>query len=203
MGSGKVLGVTGSIASGKSLVAAMLADLGASVLSADDIAREVVAPGSLVLQQLVAVFGDVIQSPEGSLDRERLGRIVFNDPVKREQLETRIHPAIAAASEAHLQRLKLLAPPLIVYEAPLLFEANAESRVDEVLVVFVSPEIQMDRLCAREKIDRETAEARIAAHWPQHEKLARADYVIDNSGSFAETRQQVKALYDYLVGTSR
>lgn len=199
----RVLGVTGGIACGKSLVGAGLAKLGASLLSADEISREVVAPGGSILQRLAEVFGDEVLTADGHLDREHLGRIVFADPLRRQELNALMHPAIAALSELRLRELKEQAPPLIVYEAPLLFEADAESRVDEVLVVFVDPDVQLARLCARDGIDRKTAQTRVAAHWPQHVKIARADYVIDNSGSVEETLRQVEALYDYLIRSVR
>ncbi len=199
VGSIGVLGVTGGIASGKSLVAAVLADLGAAVLSADDLAREVVAPGEDVLAQLVETFGTSILTAAETLDREALGRRVFRDAEERRKLNAIIHPAIAARADRRLDQLRAGSAPLIVYEAPLLFEAGGAARVDAVLVVFAAPEIQIDRLCRRDGIDRAAAENRIAAHWPQHAKLARADFVLDNSGTIEATQSQVEALYDYLT----
>lgn len=196
---GKVLGVTGGIASGKSLVTAMLADMGCPVLSADQVARDVVEPGTELLAQLVASFGSQILTPSGSLDRDQLGKIIFNNSEARQQLNALMHPAIAVESAARLAELRRSDSSLIVYEAPLLFEANAVSRVDEVLVVFVAPETQVERLCARDGIEREAALAKIAAQWHQSDKLARADYVIDNSGPIDETQAQVEALYHYLT----
>ncbi len=196
---GKVLGVTGGIASGKSLVTAMLADMGCPVLSADQVARDVVEPGTELLGQLVASFGSQILTPNGTLDRDQLGKIIFNNPEARQQLNALMHPAIAVESAARLAELRRSDSSLIVYEAPLLFEADAVSRVDEVLVVFVAPETQVERLCARDGIEREAALAKIAAQWHQSDKLARADYVIDNSGPIDETQVQVEALYHYLT----
>ena len=196
---GRVLGVTGGIASGKSLVTAMLADMGCPVLSADQVARDVVEPGTELLGQLVAIFGSQIVTPIGSLDRDQLGKIIFNNSEARQQLNALMHPAIAVESAARLAELRRSDSSLIVYEAPLLFEADAASRVDEVLVVFVDPEIQVARLCARDGIEREAALAKIAAQWHQSDKLARADYVIDNSGPIDETQAQVEALYHYLT----
>jgi dephospho-CoA kinase len=176
-----------------------MAELGAAVLSADDVAREVVAPGSPMLPHLVAAFGPGILSADGTLNRELLAQIVFRSPEERAKLNALMHPAIAARAEKRLQELSRLGSDLVVYEAPLLFEAGGDARVDEVLVVFVEPAVQIARLCVREGIDREAAKARVAAHWPQHAKLARADYVIDNSRSVEETRRQVKALFIYLT----
>lgn len=199
MASGKVLGVTGGIASGKSQVTAMLADAGCPVLSADQVARDVVAPGTELLGRLVATFGSQVLSSDGALERDRLGQIVFHDSEARQQLNALMHPAIAEESTARLAGLREADNPLIVYEAPLLFEAGATSRVDEILVVFVAPEIQIERLCLRDGIAREEALTKISAQWPQHDKVAQADYVIDNSGSIDETRFQVEALHHYLL----
>lgn len=194
-----VLGLTGGIASGKSSIAAMFAEFGAVVVSADQLAREVVAPGSVTLQALTAAFGPTILGPGGGLDREAMGRIVFADPAARERLNALTHPAIARLAEAHLQELRARDVPLVVYEAPLLFEAGAEGRVDRVLVLVIDPALQRARLQERDHFDAATVEARIAAQWPQADKTARADFVIDNSGSLEETRRQVSALYHWLL----
>ena len=196
-----VLGVTGSIASGKSMVAGCLGEMGASVVSADAIAREVVEAGGAVLKQLVDLFGEEILDSAGSLARGRLAEVVFRDDAKRRQLNAVMHPAIAAVSAQRLREQRSGSAPLVIYEAPLLFEAGAETRVDQVLMVFIEPEIQLKRLCARDAISREAAQARIAAQWPQQKKISRADYVIDNSGTVEATRCHVRALYDYLTGT--
>ncbi len=196
-----ILGVTGNIASGKSLVAGALAKKGAALVDADQLAREVVAPGSPVLQQLVTRFGKEILLPGGALDRDRLGEIIFADASAREALNRIIHPAIAELAVARLRRLKQdPRVPLVVYEAPLLFEAGAEGRVDRVLVVQIDPQIQLQRLMARDQLDEAAARQRIAAQLSQEEKLARADYTIDNSGSIEETLQQVASLWQQLVG---
>lgn len=194
-----VLGLTGGIASGKSSVAAIFAELGAVVVSADQLAREAVAPGSPALEALVAAFGPSVLTSTGELDRKAVGRLVFADPVARERLNAVTHPAIARLSAARLDTLRTQGVPLVVYEAPLLLEAGAEQRVDRVLVVTVDPGLQRQRLAARDRLDGPAIEARIAAQWPQAEKVARADYVIDNSGSPAQTRQQVVALYGFLL----
>lgn len=201
--SGLVLGVTGGVAAGKSYVSEIFAGLGAVVVSADELAREVVAPGGAVLAQLVEAFGENILTAAGTLDRKALASQVFQDREARETLNALTHPAIAARSDRRLAHLRTTSAPLIVYEAPLLFEAGAECRVDAVLTIFVAPEIQLARLCRREGIDRKTAEDRVSAHWPQHAKLAAADYVIDNSGSADETRKKIEALYDYLIRSVR
>ena len=194
-----ILGLTGGIGAGKSTVAAIFAELGATVVSADQLAREVVAPGTPTLQALIAAFGTTILDTTGHLARERLGEIVFADPQARERLNAIVHPAIATLAEGRLQALRRQQAPLVVYEAPLLFEAGAEGRVDRILAVIASPKLQEQRLCTRDRLDPAAARERIAAQWPQAEKVARADYVIDNSGELAETRRQVRALYQQLL----
>lgn len=194
-----IIGLTGGIASGKSSVAAMFAELGAVVVSADQLARQAVAPGSPTLQALTAAFGPAILGAAGELDRGVLARLVFANPVVRERLNAITHPAIAGLAEARLRELHAQGVPLVVYEAPLLFEAGADRRVDRVLVVTVDPDIQRVRLMMRDHLDAAEVQARIAAQWPQTEKVARADYVIDNSGSLDETRRQVVALHHHLL----
>ena len=201
--SGLVLGVTGGVATGKSFVSEVFAELGAVVVSADELARDVVAPGGPVLAKLVETFGENILTAAGTLDRKALASKVFQNRQARETLNALTHPAIAARSDRRLAHLRTTSAALIVYEAPLLFEAAAEGRVDAVLAIFVAPEIQLARLCRREGINRKAAEERISAHWPQHAKLAAADYVIDNSGLADETRKRVEALYDYLMRSDR
>jgi len=195
-----ILGITGSIASGKSLVAAAFAKHGAALVSADLLAREVVAPGSEGLKRLVVRFGPAILSSDGSLDRERLARIVFVDSKARAALEKITHPAIARLAEERLAAHVASGIPLVVYEAPLLFEVGAESRVDRVLVVRIAPEEQLRRLMQRDGLDRAAAQQRVTAQMSQEEKLARADYVIDNSAGVAATLEQVDRLWQRLTG---
>jgi len=198
-----VLGITGGIATGKSTVAAIFADLGAVVVSADQLAREAVAPGSPALAELTAAFGVEILGARGELDRTALARIVFADATARERLNAITHPAIARLSAARLRQLRSQGVPLVVYEAPLLFEAGAASRVDQVLTVTVAAPVQRLRLAARDRLDGAALQARIDALWPQWEKVARADFVIDNSGSLAEIRRQVSALYGHLLSSTQ
>ena len=193
-----ILGITGSIASGKSLVAELLHKRGAAVLSADQLAREVVEPGSPVLDSLVLQFGEEILTRAGELDRENLGRLVFADEDARQRLNALLHPAIAELSERRLFELVKSGAALIVYEAPLLYEAGAEKRVDKVVVVTVDPEVQLQRIVARDQLDESAARLRVAAQMPQEEKVARADYVIDNSGSITDLEKEVVRLWHEL-----
>ncbi|MDT8444227.1 MAG: dephospho-CoA kinase [Desulfuromonadales bacterium] len=194
-----ILGLTGSIASGKSSVADCFVDCGAVLVSADLLAREVVNPGSPTLTKLVDAFGSDILTPVGSLNREVMARKVFADPTARRRLESITHPAIAHLAECRLAELKQSPHDLIVYEVPLLFEAGAEDRVDQVLVIVVDPEIQLARLMQRDNLSVLEARQRIDSQWPQADKVQKADFVLDNSGSLQQTRAMVAALYVYLT----
>ncbi|MGW8313051.1 MAG: dephospho-CoA kinase [Desulfuromonadales bacterium] len=198
-----ILGLTGGIASGKSSVADFLVKCGATLVSADLLAREVVNPGSPTLEKLVAAFGEDILSPAGSLNREAMAKRVFADPAARHRLEQITHPAIAHLAECRLAALKSAPHDLIVYEAPLLLEAGAENRVDQVLVVIIDPAMQLSRLKQRDKLSETEARQRIASQWPQADKVQKADYVIDNSGALQQTHAAVAALYDYLTRARR
>ncbi len=196
-----ILGVTGNIASGKSTIARALEKLGATLVDADQLARTVVAPGSLVLSRLTERFGADILLADGRLNRIRLGEIIFADSSARSDLNAIMHPAIARLAVERLGQLKAtVGIPLVVYEAPLLFEVGAKTRVDRVLVVRIDPELQLQRLVLRDGLDETAAKQRLAAQMPQEEKLARADFVIDNSGSLEATLRQVDALWQQLVG---
>jgi dephospho-CoA kinase len=194
-----ILGLTGGIASGKSFVADCFVECGALLVSADLLAREVVNPGSPTLAKLVDAFGVDILTPGGFLNREVMAQTAFADPVARRLLESITHPAIAHLAECRLAELNRSPHDLIVYEVPLLFEAGAESRVDQVLVVVVDPEVQLARLLQRDSLSAAEARQRIAAQWPQADKVQKADFVIDNSGTLQQTRIAVAALYDYLT----
>lgn len=195
-----VLGITGNIASGKSSVAAEFERLGAAVVDADQLAREVVEPGSEGLSRLVELFGEEILTSDGDLNRSCLADIIFAAPDARKQLNGIVHPAIAELALSRLAELRNRPDiPLIVYEAPLLFETGAEGRVDKVLVVKINEDMQRQRLIERDKLSAEDADNRIAAQMSQDEKLKRANYVIDNSGTLEEMRIQAAALWEQLT----
>jgi len=191
-----ILGLTGSIACGKSFVANCFLACGAIL-----VAREVVNPGSPTLAKIVETFGQETLTQGGSLDRAVLAQKVFADPDARRKLEAITHPAIAHLADCRLADLAKAPHDLIVYEAPLLFEAGGEGRVDQTLVVVIDPAVQMQRLLERDGLSEAEARQRIAAQWPQADKVQKADYVIDNSGSREETRATVAALYHYLLTT--
>jgi dephospho-CoA kinase len=195
----RILGITGGIAAGKSSVAAIFAELGAVVVNADQLARAAVAPGSPVLAELVRLFSPAILGSTGELDRAALARLVFADPAARARLNAVTHPAIAELAVERLQQLRASGVALVVYEAALLFEAGAAGRVDWVLTVAIDPALQRARLAERDGLAEPAVQARIDSQWPLAEKVAHADFVIDNSGPLAETRRQVMALHHYLL----
>lgn len=197
-----ILGLTGGISSGKSSVAERFVECGAILVSADMLAREVVNPGSPVLDKLVETFGEDILTSCGSLDRDAMAEIIFSDPEQRKKLEAITHPAIAHLADCRLAELRKAPKDLVIYEAPLLFEAGGENRVDQVLVVAVSQNIQEQRLMKRDGLSLEEAKRRISAQWPQADKIQKADFVIDNSGTLQQMQTQVDALYHYLTEAS-
>jgi dephospho-CoA kinase len=195
-----VLGVTGGIACGKSLVCHFFKRLGAAVLSADELAREAVRPGEKAFNEIVAHFGKEILTTEGIIDRGRLAEKVFRVPAARHELNQIAHPAIGRLADQLIGQLrKDPTVPLIVYEAPLLFEAKAEGRVDLVLVVAAPPEQQLERLMRRENISREDATRRISAQMPLAEKVARADILVENNGSPAEVEKMIGDIFAKLT----
>lgn len=190
----RIYGLTGGIASGKSTVSGMLRGLGAHVIDADVLAREVVAPGTPGLREVVQRFGDVL-TPEGALDRKRLGARVFASEAERRALEAILHPRIQAAFLEKTWAMCEEGVEAVVYDAALLFERGLDAAMTATIVVWIPGEAQLERLMARDGLGREEAQARIASQAPLDEKRAKATHVIDNSGSREETRAQVEALW--------
>ncbi len=200
----RLVGLTGGIATGKSTFAGALRALGVPVIDADQLAREVVAPGTPALAAIAAAFGPAILDPRGALDRRALGAAVFADPAARRRLEEITHPAIRAAMAAATSRLAAGGVDLAVYETPLLYEVGLDAALDLVIVVAAPPEAQVARLRARDGLSAAEAEARLAAQWPIAEKIARADVVIDNGdarGSLAP--RAARLLADLRAGLGR
>lgn len=195
------IGLTGGIATGKSSVAAFLAELGAEVIDADQLARDAVAPGTASLQRIVELFGQQALQPDGSLNRQAVRELVFNEPDRRQQLEAILHPAIKELALQQIEQARIRGSRVVVYMAPLLIEAKATDRVDEIWVVTVRPEVQLERLMARDGCSRPQAEQIIAAQMPLAEKKRFGVVVIDNSSSLEETRHQVEAAWQQRIGS--
>ncbi|WP_103064453.1 dephospho-CoA kinase [Actinomyces qiguomingii] len=189
------MGLTGGIGAGKSEVARLLAARGAEVVSADAIAREVVAPGSEGLTAVVAEFGERVLGADGALDRSALGRIVFADPLRRARLEEIILPLVAAEAWARLEAAPVDA--VAVYDVPLLVEGQMEGMFDVVVVVEAELETRLARL-ERRGLEREQALARIASQVTDAERRAVADVVLTNSGSLEELARSVEELWQRL-----
>ncbi|MBX5479203.1 MAG: dephospho-CoA kinase, partial [Pyrinomonas methylaliphatogenes] len=190
------VGLTGSIAVGKSFVASVLRELGCHVIDADEIARAVVAPGTPGLRAIIEEFGPEFLRADGSLDRGRLAAVVFADERKRKRLNAILHPLIIAVQEERLKALEREDPNgIAVVEAALLVETGGYQRFDKLIVVHCRPEIQRERLMARNKLTRDEAERWIAAQMAQEEKMRYADFLIDTSNGFEDTRRQVEEVY--------
>ncbi|HWT03418.1 MAG TPA: dephospho-CoA kinase [Pyrinomonadaceae bacterium] len=193
------VGLTGSIGVGKSFATSVFAELGCRVLDADQTAREVVAAGSAGLRAVAEAFGTEILQPDGTLDRARLGAIVFADEEQRLLLNSILHPFIIAAQDEQLRRWEASdAGGIAVVDAALMIESGGYRRFDRLVVVHCRPEIQLERLMARNAISREEAARRINAQMPQEEKMRYADFLIDSSGGFEDTRRQVREVYEEL-----
>ena len=183
-----VLGVTGNIASGKSTVTGILAELGAVVIDSDLVYRELVAPGQPLLDLLSARFGEGIIGADGALDRAALGKIVFSDPAALSDLDRITHPAVIAEVD---RRVDEIDSGVVVLDAVKLIESGHAERCDAVWVVVASTEAQVSRLTKRNRLAHEEAQRRVAAQPPLAPKLDRADLVIDNNGTIRETKEQV------------
>jgi dephospho-CoA kinase len=193
------VGLTGGIGSGKSEVSRRLAALGAVVIDADVLAREVVARGTDGLAEVVVAFGDVL-TPGGDLDRPAVGRLVFGDETARRKLEGIIHPRVrvrAAEIEAAAP-----ADAVVVHDIPLLVETGQADRFDQVVVVDVPPEIQLDRLMKR-GMSEDEVRARIASQATREDRLAAADLVVDNSGTLADLDRRINEIWSALTAAEQ
>lgn len=193
------VGLTGSIGVGKSFVSGVLAELGCRVLDADETAREVVMPGSPALLDVVSRFGSGVLQNDGTLNRSKLGAMVFGDAVKRSTLNAILHPYIIAKQDERLRDWETSEPNAIaVVDAALMIESGGYKRFDKLIVVHCSGAVQVQRVMTRNKLSREEAEKRIAAQMPQEEKKKFADYLIDTSDGFELTRSRTQEVYGRL-----
>lgn len=186
-----VLGLTGSIATGKSTVANVFKEAGIPVVDGDVGAREVVKKGTEGLSRIEQIFGKKVILPEGSLDRKALGKIVFQNKAERMKLNRILSDLISDWIYKERNRYVDMGLPLVVLDIPLLFESGYDKKVDKVMVVATTPEVQLERLMNRDHIDQEAAQHKINAQDPITDKVLKADYVIDNNGSQENTRVQV------------
>jgi dephospho-CoA kinase len=190
------VGLTGSIAVGKSFVARVLAELGCHVIDADQTAREVVEPGSPGLRALTERFGAETLLSDGTLNREQLGALVFADEEKRQVLNSILHPYIIAKQDELLRALEGKDPNgVAVVDAALMIESGGYRRFDKLIVVHCDPEEELRRLMARDHLSRDEAEARIRSQMPQEEKMKLADYLIDTSAGFDAARERTEKVY--------
>lgn len=195
----KRVGLTGGVASGKSTVSAILEELGAVVIDADQLAREVVAPGTEGLARVVEEFGPEVLDAAGELDRPALGAIVFADEGARRRLEAIVHPLVRARG----RELEAAAPEgaLVVHDIPLLAETGQAERFDAVIVVDAPVETQVDRMLSERGWTREDAESRVAAQATREQRRAVATYIIDNTGTLEDLRDRVTEVFEELVST--
>ncbi|WP_026906428.1 dephospho-CoA kinase [Paucisalibacillus globulus] len=189
-----VIGLTGSIASGKSTVSSMFKKLHIPVIDADQVAKDVVEPGEVTLREIVQEFGKDLLFTDGSLNRKKLGSIIFGDGEKRKKLNSIIHPAIR---QRMLEQKKVLlegGEECIVMDIPLLFESKLTHMVDKILVVYVDEHVQLERLMDRDRSTKEEAQSRIQSQIPVKEKIKLADEVINNNGSIEDSFKQLKEI---------
>ncbi|MCW2276727.1 dephospho-CoA kinase [Heliophilum fasciatum] len=191
----KIIGLTGGIASGKTTVATHLRRLGAPVLDADVIARQVVEPGQQAWREIRQTFGPGVFLSDGKLDRAALGALVFADPTSRQQLNQIVHPQVQAVFQREIERLRAAGHRLVVLDIPLLLETGMDCMVDEVWVVAADEATQVQRLQLRDKLDEQAARSRIAAQMSLADKLKRADQVIDGQAELEVMLQQVEQLW--------
>ena len=198
------VGLTGGIASGKSTVARIFLELGAHVLDADRIAREVVPPGSQALSRIARAFGEEMIRPDGTLDRAALGALVFADAGKRRVLEGILHPLILAEIDRRIDELELSDPEgLVIVEAALILELGRQAEFDTLVVVWADEEQQRRRMIRRDKLSVEEANRRLDAQMPLSEKRNRARFIVDNSGDQAACRVDAERVYGELQALAR
>lgn len=196
----RVIALTGGIATGKSTVARLLADRGATVVDADDIARYVVEPGTDALAEIVSAFGESVLREDGSLDRAALGGVVFGDAERRRVLESILHPRVRAELARRIADADARGDRLVVVDIPLLYETERESEFDGVLLVYAHPEHQRQRLHARDNLDGDQVDQRLAAQLPIEDKRRRATWVVENDGDLAETKAQIDQWWNRIIG---
>lgn len=186
----RIIGLTGGIATGKSTVSKYLAEhYGLPILDADVYARQAVEPGTEILKAIAQRYGRFTLNGDGTLNRQHLGQIVFNDPVEKAWIEQQIHPFVRQQFAAAMEHLR--SAPIVVHTIPLLFEADLTNQVTEIWVVVCSEKVQLQRLVQRDALSPAAAQARIDSQWPLAEKAKRADIVLENSSTLESLYQQI------------
>ncbi len=195
----KCFALTGAIGTGKSAVASMLAEMGAHVIDTDLIAREVVEPGQPALRDIEDYFGKDVINPDGTLNREKVRDQIIRDPEKRAKLNSFTHPRINQVVMERIGKFNGMNDGMpVIIDVPLLYESGWDRFFPDVILVYAPLPIQIERLMARDRLDRQTAELTIAAQMSIEDKKGRARFIIDNSGTLEETRRQVTALFGKL-----
>jgi dephospho-CoA kinase len=192
------VGLTGNIAAGKSAVASVWRDLGATVVDADQLAREAVEPGTLALERIAETWGSWVLTDTGELDRGALRQIVFADPDARERLEAIVHPAVGALRDAAYRQAEARGERLVIADVPLLFEVGLVDEVDVVVLVDAPVEVRLMRLIGDRGLAPDEAQRMVAAQMPAELKRARADVVIENVGSLAELETRAAEVWEEL-----
>jgi dephospho-CoA kinase len=197
----KLVGLTGGIASGKSTVAKILKDLGAAIVDADALSREVVSPGHDGWNEIVDTFGREVLQADQTLDRQKLRTLIFNNPEARKKLEAIIHPRVRALAETRIREHGAAGFAIVVYEVPLLFEGNLQQWLRPVILVACDVNIQRQRLQQRDGLDAAAAQKHIDAQMSLEEKRKLSDYVIENDGNLADLEKQVRAVLAKIQAT--
>ena len=190
------LGITGGVGSGKSFVCNCLKEKGLRVVSADELARKAVSPGTPAYDKIVDYFGKDILSDDGTLDRKKLRGIITRDKEKKQMLEQFVHPEVFLQMDAAVQKSIQQRDPVIAVEVPLLFETGMEVFFDYVLTVSLEPDLRVQRIMARDQIARAEAEALMKIQMPEAEKIKKSDFVIDNNGTIGQTRISIDRFYE-------
>ena len=197
----KLIGLTGGIATGKSTVAALLTELGAVVIDADEIAREIVEPEQEAWREIVRVFGTEILQSDRKLNRDNLRKMIFADANARKQLESITHPRIRSRVQERIRDLSAQGAELVVYDAPLLFENGVHHWLRPVILVACSPETQRARLARRDRLSPAEIQRHLDAQMPLADKRKLADYVIENDGDLTELKTNVEAVWKQIQST--
>lgn len=191
-----LVGLTGGVACGKSSVARLFQDCGAVLIDADVLARTVVEPGKPAFKAIVNAFGNKVLAADGTLDRSALAKIVFGSPAKLKKLNAIVHPRVAREQARLIRAIKAQEPDaVVIYDAPVLFEAGAHRRMDKIIVVSADEETQITRLRTRNHLSKAEALRRIKSQMPLEKKVKLADYVIDGTLSYEQTKHEVERIY--------